>query len=125
MNRWAQANSAWSPLLKGNPASSSYFWMASIFSLSALLGIAKVTLQIYGNSREEMVWLPSLGGALALMATAAIGAARAIRAARTPAKEATEVSAAAAQKAFEKFRVYFFCSALVALATWTLATLMR
>ncbi|MFZ0393790.1 MAG: hypothetical protein WCF17_18675 [Terracidiphilus sp.] len=121
MNRWAQANSAWEPLLKGNPASSSYFWMAIIFSLSALLGIAKVTMKIYGNSRQEMVWLPSLGGALALMAIAAIGAARAIRAARPPVKEPAEVSAAAAQKAFEKFRVYFFCAALVALASWTLA----
>jgi|SRR5580658_7382287 hypothetical protein len=125
MNRWTQANSAWEPFLKGKPASSSYFWIAIIFSLSALLGIAKAIAQIYGNPQQEMVWLPSLVGALVLMILAAIGAGRAIRTAQSPAKEATDVSAAVARKAFGKFRVYFYCAALVSLATWTLIAFLR
>jgi hypothetical protein len=103
--------------------------MAVFFSLSALLGIAKLTMQVYGNSRQEMVWLPSLGGALVLMIVAALDASRALRVARPLAKDglksATEVGAAAAKKAFEKVRVYFFCAALVTLVTWTLAAFMR
>jgi hypothetical protein len=99
--------------------------MAAMFSLLALLGIANATKQIYGNSRQEMLWVPSLVGFLALMTIAAIGAPRAIRAARSLAKEATEASAMAAKKAFEKFRIYFFCAAIVFLVSEGLAAFVR
>ena len=53
MNRWLEANIEanpdWKRMLKGNPIRSTYLWMTILFSVYALIGVAKVASQIYGN----------------------------------------------------------------------------
>ncbi|HET7103102.1 MAG TPA: hypothetical protein VFI20_03360 [Terracidiphilus sp.] len=71
MNRWAKAGEGWNQMITGHPLSSSYFWMAAITSLGALLGIAKAAVQIAGDRHALMVWGPSLLGALVILCLAA------------------------------------------------------
>jgi hypothetical protein len=125
MNRWSEPTPAWERMLKGNVTASSYFWMAALFSLSALWGLLKAATLLQGNRTMVMLWIPSLVGALAIMALAAWGAVRAIRKARPLATERNSTGSDAAKLAFQKFRTYFYCAALVSLASWTLVAFIN
>jgi len=120
MKRWNEPTPAWEAMLKGNVAASSYFWLAALFSVSALLGLLKAATLLQSDRNLVMLWIPSLVGAAAIMALAAWGAVRAIHKARPLANERTSIGNDAAKFAFQKFRTYFYCAALVSLASWIL-----
>lgn len=111
MTRWSEPGPGWEPILNGKPARSSYFWMAFLFTFQSLLGIAKMAARIEGIHHEIALWAPTLVGFVLILALAGAGAIRAVDKARSGGTDALK------RVAFEKFRTYFYCAALVAVAT--------
>ena len=126
MNRWIKPDQSWTSMINGHPVSSTYFWMAALFSFSALLGITKLALQITGDERALLLWGPSMAGAIAILCVAATGAVRAVRAAREMLpRDRTAASGELGMRAFEKFRVFFFCTVAISLAAWIGVAVIR